>query len=192
MDYKKEYEWKCLELEKAEEVLEKYVNFVKSQKVPSLKVVEFDPNAELPIRAHEWDAGADCKAVERTFLDRFGNAIDESKPENMLNAVQIVYNLGIGIEVPKGYMLMAACKSSVYKTGMDMANSVGVIDVDYQGNIRVTFNLNDHSRPYHTGDAVCQLILVPIQVPTFYWGKFEEETERGEGGHGSTGNLFKK
>lgn len=152
-----------------------------------LKVVKLDPNAELPIRAHINDAGADVKAVGRKFLNKRREVTD-----NFTDAVQVRYDLGIGVEVPSGYMLIVACKSSVYKTGMDLANSIGVVDFGYQGRIFVTFNLNKHSKPYLEGDAVCQLILVPIETPSFEWGEFTTETDRGTGGHGSTGNLFEK
>ena len=193
-DWKKECEWKDLQLSKAEELLEKYSGLVSkmtNQRLKQeIKCVLLDEKAEMPIRAHEWDAGADCKAVERVFLDKYNNPITNT--EDLSAAVQVQYDLGLGIEVPEGYMLMVACKSSVYKTGMDMANSFGVIDTGYQGRIKVTFNLNSHSRPYHEGKPVCQIILVPIVIAEFVQGKFTEETERGEGGHGSTGNLFKK
>lgn len=182
--------WRDIQLEKAECLLERYQSLFRNCYVQQLKCVKLHENAELPIRAHDDDAGADVKAVERVFFDRFGNKIlDES---NIHEAVQVQYDLGIGVEVPKGYMLVVACKSSVYKTGMDMANSIGVVDYGYQGSIKATFNINDYSRPYHVGDPVVQLILVPISVCNFYWGEFSEQTERGDGGHGSTGNLFEK
>ena len=190
-DWQKECEWKDLQLSKAEDLLEKYSQLLRDKSRMEVKCVLLDENAEMPKRARAWDAGADCKAVNRIFLDRYGNEIDESNPENLIHATQVVYDLGIGVEVPHGHMLMACPKSSVYKVGMLMSNSFGIIDVDYQGRIKVTFTLTNHSRPYHEGDAVCQIILVPITIAEFYEGEFEHETKRGTGGHGSTGNLFK-
>ena len=191
-DWQKECEWKDLQLSKAEDLLEKYSQLLRDRSRMDVKCVLLDENAEMPKRAHIWDAGADCKAVSKTYLNKYAEPIDISEHEMAIwDAVQIQYDVGIGVEVPQGYMLMVACKSSVYKTGMDMANSIGIVDVDYQGRIKVTFNLNEHSRPYHEGDAVCQIILVPITIAEFYEGEFEHETKRGTGGHGSTGNLFK-
>lgn len=193
VDWKHEYEHKCLELEKAEEILENYVKYIRREMMGmSMKVVRLHQDAELPVRAHPYDAGADVKAVRREFLDKFGVVINENDPNALLSAVQVKYYLGIGVEVPKGYMLMAACKSSVYKTCMVLANCMGVIDFGYQGEVTAIFNLNQNSRPYHEGDPVCQLILVPIVNCEYYWGQFEGKTERGEGGYGSTGNLFSK
>ena len=186
-DWQKECEWKDLQLAKAEELLEKYAGFVRNRYKTQIKCVLLDEKAEMPIRAHEWDAGADCKAISVTYINDKGDVVDSLK-----DAIQVQYDLGIGIEVPKGFMLMAVPKSSVFKKRMILSNCVGVIDTGYQGRIKAIFNINKHSIPYHEGDAVCQIILVPIFICEFYQGVFEEETDRGEGGYGSTGNLFQK
>lgn len=152
-----------------------------------LEFIKLHEDAELPIRACEHDAGLDAKAVRREFLDKYGNVTDCIE-----DMVQVKYYLGIGCKVPKGYGLFAFCKSSVYKKGMNLSNAVGVIDCGYQGEISVIFNLTSHSKPYHVGDAVCQLVLIPIETPDAVWGEFTEKTQRGTGGYGHSGNLFKK
>lgn len=147
-----------------------------------LKIIKFHKNAELPTRAHENDAGLDCKAVTVELLDRDGNVTTDRD-----KAVQVKYGLGIGIEIPKYHAILIFCRSSVYKTGMSLSNAVGVVDCGYQGEISVIFNINKDSRIYEVGNKVCQLVLVPIETPSCYWGDFDYKTLRADGGYGHTG-----
>lgn len=161
-----------------------------------LKFVKLHELAELPIRAHEHDAGMDCKAISRKFIDIY----DDTQDSLYGDCVKVVYDLGLGVEVPKNHMLIAVPKSGIVKRNLNLTNSIGIIDTGYQGNITVTFNVikNDNeycadiNKVYNVGDAVIQLILVPIVLCTPCWGEFSEKTERGTGGHGSTGNVFAK
>lgn len=150
-----------------------------------MKIIKFHENAELPKRAHIDDAGADCKAVSVTYFDNLGNIINSRE-----GASKVSYSIGIGVEIPAGFMLVIAPKSSVHKRYLTLANSIGIIDKGYQGELIVNFYINENSIPYEVGDAVCQIILIPISTPDFEWGEFSEKTDRGEGGFGSTGNVF--
>jgi len=110
----------------------------------------------------------------------------------------IIYKTGVSIQLPKKTMGLIVPRSSIRKQGLfALANSVGVVDQDYQGEIQVTFRaLSDDwfsdQRPYEIGDRIAQLIVVPILTPKIKQvTEFEEETERGTGGHGSTGTKKK-
>ena len=85
-------------------------------------------------------------------------------------------------------------RSSIYKVGaFTLSNSVGLIDTDYQGEIKVIFkcvsdewDINDI--PYELGNRIAQLLVTPIvDVDWEPVEKFTKRTKRGTKGHGSTG-----
>jgi dUTP pyrophosphatase len=103
----------------------------------------------------------------------------------------MVYHTGIALELPKGYDAIVIPRSSVRKTGMIMANSVGYIDNDYRGEIQVSYKIEPFMKqlpnPYLPGDRVCQIRLVEQIKCQFEVVDKLSDTERGEGGFGSTG-----
>ena len=74
------------------------------------------------------------------------------------------------------------------KKGVTLANSVGVVDSDYRGEIRVCL-INHGEEPFTVryGDRIAQIMFVPIELASFVPVEDLDETERGEGGFGSTG-----
>lgn len=74
------------------------------------------------------------------------------------------------------------------KFGISLSNSVGVVDSDYRGEIKVSL-INHGSEPYtiQPGDRIAQLMFVPIYLASFAEAEELDETLRGEGGFGSTG-----
>lgn len=102
-----------------------------------------------------------------------------------------VYGTGLSVEIPKGYVGLLFPRSSIHKKGLRLSNAVGVIDSDYRGEIMAVFDCFTlwpyEWEVYQVGDRICQLIILP--VPTIEWEESEEltNTERGEGGYGSTG-----
>ena len=103
---------------------------------------------------------------------------------------QIVYGTGLAVEIPEGMVGLVFPRSSVRNYALSVANSVGVIDSGYRGEIMVTFNIktNHNTRElYKIGDRIAQLVIMP--VPLVQYTEVDElsETSRGEAGHGSTG-----
>ena len=140
-----------------------------------VKIKKLDPKAVIPKYAKPGDAGMDLTAVSCDY--------------NVHNDYY-VYGTGLAIEIPEGYVGLIFPRSSNRKTDAYMTNHVGVIDSGYRGEIMITYKDKDRYRtgtPYHLGDRVAQLIIMPY--PTINLIEVEElsETERGEGGHGSTG-----
>ena len=114
--------------------------------MPQLKFELRHPNAKLPTKANPTDAGLDAIAVDVKYEFEF-----------------IEYDLGFGVEVPNGYMLLVFPRSSVSKYDLLQCNSVGVIDHGYSGNVKVRFKIiEDGPKIYQVGDKVCQLILTPL------------------------------
>ena len=98
--------------------------------------------------------------------------------------------LGVSMQLPEGYEARTAPRSSTFKRwGLLQANSVGVIDSDYRGEIRGVFQQTRMAGgEYKIGDRFCQLVLVPIPEVTLNEVPSLSETSRGVGGYGSTGN----
>ena len=116
--------------------------------------------------------------------------IDFYQPDStVVGAHQTVYvSLGVAVEIPKGYMLMLAPRSSMSKTPLIMPNSVGIIDSDYRGEIKaILHNNSDDTYLIRRNDRLVQGILVPIESVKIESVEVLSETERGNGGIGSTG-----
>ena len=97
---------------------------------------------------------------------------------------------GIAIECERRDIAAIICARSglATKHGIALANGIGVVDSDYRGEIMVScINLSDKSYTVMSGERIAQLMLVPVAVGKFIEGELSE-TERGNGGFGSTGS----
>lgn len=96
------------------------------------------------------------------------------------------YGLGVAVEIPPGYVGLVFPRSSCYKLGHDLTNSVGVIDSDYRGEIMAVFETA--GKQYKIGERCCQFMLLALPQHELVEVDELSATERGEGGFGSTGN----
>lgn len=132
---------------------------------------QVQPGAQLPQRAHPTDAGADLFALES----------HEIYPNE-----QKLVDTGIAVKIPEGFVGLIYNRSSQGKRGITIPHSVGVIDSDYRGNLKVLLkNISEDPYLIQAGDRVAQLVIQPVQIVDFYdaWN----DTQRGTGGFGSTG-----
>ena len=142
-----------------------------------VKIKKLNSDAVIPTYAKPGDAGMDLTATSIHY-DEYHN---------------VVYGTGLAFEIPEGYVGLIFPRSSNRKTDMYLTNSVGVIDSGYRGEVMVSFKHRDHevnakSLPeYHRGDRVAQIIIMPYPNIEFVEVDELSETERGDGGHGSTG-----
>lgn len=135
-----------------------------------MKVV-LDPGAKMPTRAHETDAGLDLYSpVDAVVYHNDSIKIDT----------------GVHVEIPAGYVGMVKSKSGLnVKYGI---TSEGVIDSGYTGSIVVKlYNHGNCAVPIEKGQKISQLVILPILTPELERVDKLEETERGNGGFGSTG-----
>ena len=150
---------------------------MKNKKV-TIYVKKLNQNAKLPLRAHSTDAGADVFAVSKRYID-----IDHDV---------VVYGTGLALAIPDGYWIDLRARSSVYKTGQFLANGVGTIDSGYRGEVMAVFYANHcKTTSYNIGDKIAQLVVMPNVSPMdVEFVEVDElpDSERGEGGFGSTGN----
>ena len=96
---------------------------------------------------------------------------------------------GIAVAIPEGHVGIMAVRSSMgAKNGIYLANGIGVIDSDFRGQLHVTlYNTTETPYTVHSGDRIAQLMIVPVAHPAIKVVDALSETERGEGGFGSTG-----
>ena len=110
--------------------------------------------------------------------------------------------IGISLEIPEGFVGLVFPRSSIRKTGLQLSNSVGVIDSGYRGELQATFNkifgserMYDEvkikeiqaNEYYKVGDRIAQIMIIPYPPIEFVEVDELSNTERGEGGFGSTG-----
>lgn len=97
---------------------------------------------------------------------------------------------GVAVQMPDRYLvgLVFARSGLASRYGVNLANSVGVIDSDYTGEIIcVLQNNGDESYTVRPGDRIAQLVFLPLAVASLQLVSELEETTRGTGGFGSTG-----
>ena len=127
--------------------------------------------AVVPSYAKPGDAGMDLVATSHD-----------------ISAGTEVYGTGLAVEIPEGYVGLLFPRSSIYKHGVALANSVGVVDSGYRGEIKVVFYRAKSSVNYYSvGDRVAQLVIMPYPQVTTHEVEELSDTSRGSGGFGSTG-----
>lgn len=141
-----------------------------------LRFAKLDPLATIPATAHgpEEDAGMDLYAVEAA---------------NILPGRWLGVGTGIAVEIPSGYEGQVRPRSGMArKHGVTVLNSPGTVDPGYRGEIRVTL-INHGAEPFviQPGDRIAQLVIGRYAAVEWELADNLDETERGEGGFGSTG-----
>ena len=96
---------------------------------------------------------------------------------------------GLFFEIPEGYEVQVRPRSGLAaKNGVTVLNTPGTIDSDYRGEIKVILiNLGQSDFTINSGDRIAQMIVAPVTQATFTAVESLSETQRGEGGFGSTG-----
>ena len=103
----------------------------------------------------------------------------------------VLVDTGLKVEIPKGYEIQIRPRSGMaLKNSIIVVNTPGTIDASYRGVIGVILhNLSENPFVIYTGDRIAQLVVAKVETPyvTFIESDSLSETERGEGGFGSTG-----
>ncbi len=133
--------------------------------------IVLDEGAKMPTRAHPYDAGLDLYAAERKVI--------------RANDFEVV-ETGVHVQIPEGCVGLVTSKSGLMaKNGLTCR---GTIDCGYTGSIRaVVFNHSGKDYIVQKGDKVTQLVIVPCVLLPLEQVDSLEETDRGDGGFGSTG-----
>lgn len=170
----------------------------------SVKVQLLDPRAEMPVKAHESDSGYDLKIID--VKEIVGDVI--------------FFRTGVAVQPPKGHYFEMVPRSSISKLPLVLANSVGIVDEDYTGELLIALrvmhgnsgtNIRNMTFPGGLVDIlgakpqsmlalanvliskkpkVCQLLLKKRVSADFVEVEALEETERAAGGFGSTDEEY--
>lgn len=142
----------------------------------NVNIKKLNDNAIIPSYGTEYAAGADLYAC-------MDEAVTIGPGETYF------VKTGIAMEIPEGYAGLVYARSGLAcKKGLAPANKVGVIDSDYRGEIMVA--LHNHSNvpvSVESGERIAQLVITPYITAVFNQVEELENTERGDGGFGSTG-----
>lgn len=147
-----------------------------------VKIKRLQENAVIPTYAKPGDAGLDI-----TCVDVINN--------NMHDFIE--YKTGLAFEIPEGYVGLLFPRSSNSKKDLVLSNSCGILDAGFRG--EVTFRYKRLLTPtvdslgtrypsvYSVGDRIGQIIIMPIPKIEFIESDALSDTERGDGGYGSSG-----
>lgn len=142
----------------------------------NIKVKKLKLGATVPTMGSKFAAGADLYSAEDA------DVVIEPGETKFIGT-------GLAMEIPEGYVGLVYARSGLAcKRGLAPANKVGVVDSDYRGEIKVA--LHNHGKEAQTvekGERIAQMVIAPYLSVNYEEADALSETERGEGGFGSTG-----
>ena len=133
-----------------------------------------DDGATAPTRAHSADAGLDLYSLQSATIPPGGREL---------------ISTGVHVAIPPGYVGLICPRSGLaHKQGLTVLNAPGIIDAGYTGEIKVNlYNTGDEVYWAETGTRIAQLVITPIPDAHLVQVDTLDATERGDNGHGSTG-----
>jgi dUTP pyrophosphatase len=144
---------------------------IKPQGAVPVKYKLLEPSAIEPMRATDGSAGFDlhCSRLE-------------------YRPGQVVCHTDVAFEIPPGFFGLLLPRSSIVRTCLRLANSAGVIDSDYRGEVSFVFDAPAVGpSPYQPCDRIGQLVVLPCPAVELSEAEELSGTVRGTGGYGSTG-----
>ena len=97
------------------------------------------------------------------------------------------YETGVAFEIPGGHVGLLIPRSSICRTGLRLSNSCGIIDSDYRGTVSFVFDCLAGEMHYRNGERIGQNLFIKLSDVELEEVQELSETERGQGGYGSTG-----
>lgn len=163
-----------------------------------IKFKKLNKKAVIPTKAHPTDVGYDLVAVTKIYTDKY-----------------VEYGLGLAMAIPEGHAGLIFANSRVSKYDLDLSNAVAVLDPPFRGEVRLRYKhttvpqtavsvqtntclgfVTDVEvepvivpftpKEFNVGDVVGQLVVIPVPELEFIETDTLDETDRGEGGFGST------
>lgn len=138
-----------------------------------VKIKKLHPEAVMPTYGSDGAACFDLYSVDAGYV------INEN-----------TFRTGLAFEIPDGHVMLVFSRSGHgFKHDTRLANCVGVIDHDYRGEVLVKMRCDSAigSMFVKYGERIAQAMIIPYPKVVFEWAEALTETERGEGGFGSTG-----
>ena len=149
--------------------------------------IMLDEGAKIPNRAHEFDAGLDLYTPKATTVPGCKYMLNfKNRCYGLISVGQKIINTGVHVEIPAGYVGLIKSKSGLMVNNGLLTD--GTIDSGYTGSIKVKlFNTSPTDYKFNAGEKIAQLVIVPCLLPELELVDSLEETDRGDGGFGSTG-----
>ena len=143
-----------------------------------VNIKKLNENARIPTYGSLCAAGADLYALADDGVD-------------IAAGQTVLVHTGIAMQIPDGFVGLIYARSGLAsKRGLAPANKVGVIDSDYRGEIMVALhNHSDKTQHIDGGERIAQIVIAPYVTADFSVCDSLDDTERGEGGFGSTGKA---
>ena len=138
-----------------------------------LPIKRLDPTVELP--SYAYDGGLDLRSNEDVTLAPFERRL---------------VGTGLAVAIPEGYAGFVQPRSGLaLREGLSMANTPGLIDAHYRGELKVCAINLDPSKSIHIerGERIAQLVIQQVPVVSLLEVDELDETDRGTGGFGSSG-----
>ena len=156
-----------------------------------LKFKKLSPDASLPRYARSGDAGLDITCTS-------DGVMVHSEDNNSL-WYYVEYKTGLAVEIPEGYVGLLFPRSSISKYALSLANSIGVVDSSYRGEVCFRFKMdagsinqsesvNGKAAIYKKGDRIGQLMIIPYPTIEPEFTDELSDSVRGQNGFGSSGN----
>ena len=146
--------------------------------VLTVKVAKTDPNAKMPTKGSTHAAGWDLYCLEDTVV-------------NFRSSVKV--RTGLRVAIPEGFEGQVRARSSLGSKGLILPHSIGTIDADYRGELFILMTWIGEGESYEvkSGERLAQMVISPIPDVQFTEVEIGNlgDTERGQGGFGSTGRF---
>lgn len=170
----------------------------KETELPTIQFMRTRPEAVIPSKARLTDVGYDLTLIQkdRVVLKGQKTVDDDDDPGNdNTNELSwgsvVLYDTGIVVKPPFGYYVEVVPRSSLVKFGYGLANNTGIIDPNYRGNIKVALIQHcPNAKPIELPFTACQLILRTMNHAQVQEVDCMDNTQRQDGGFGSTGNRI--
>jgi len=143
--------------------------------VTELRFRRLRPEAQLPSAQHPGDAGLDLRSAVDAIVEP---------------GQRVMIPTGVAVAIPEGHAGLVLPRSGLAsRHGLTMANSPGLIDAGYRGEVVCAAVNLDRETPVkiRVGDRIAQLVIVALAAAESVWAEQLPETRRGGGGFGSTG-----
>ena len=141
----------------------------------TVPIKRLDPTVELPRYAYPGDAGLDIRANETVDIPPLA---------------RVLISTGLAVAIPDGFAgFMQPRSGMALKKGLSIANTPGLIDAQYRGELKViAVNLDTHETIHiEKGERIAQLVIQEVPVVDLVEVDELDDTERGSGGFGSSG-----
>jgi dUTP pyrophosphatase len=145
----------------------------------NIKIKKLHERAMIPTFATKGSACFDLYAM-----------VEDSKKVSIYKHSPAIIRTGLSFEIPKGHAMMIYSRSGHgFNNDVRLSNCVGVIDSDYRGEVKVKLAADGGGFGVSHGDRIAQAMIIPVPaIEGFFVSNELSETERGDGGFGSTGS----